>query len=77
MRPTSANLDPFLDLPSLPKRPAPYITTLLLVILLLLTLWLRQALESPAIQRAIQEKIMGPQQSAPDHGEKDSAERAH
>ncbi len=41
---------------SLPKRPGPYITTLLLVILFLLTLWLRQALNSETIQRAIQEK---------------------
>ncbi len=49
-------------MPSLPKRPGPYITTLLLLVLIVLTVWLAQALNSPALQRAIQEKAQRQQQ---------------
>ncbi len=43
-------------MPSLPKRPGPYITALLLVVMLILAGWLYQALNSPAIRRALDEK---------------------
>lgn len=39
-------------MPSLPKRPGPYLLTLLVVVLGLLCLWMLRALSDPAIQRA-------------------------
>lgn len=43
-------------MPSLPKRPGPYILILLLVILGIVTVWMIRVLDDPTIQRAIEEK---------------------
>lgn len=40
----------------LPKRPGPYILTLLLIILVVIAVWLFQALTSPALQEAVKRK---------------------
>ena len=45
-----------MPMPTLPKRPAPYIAALLLVVMLILTVWMAQALNSPALRRALEEK---------------------
>ncbi|TDU81351.1 hypothetical protein EI77_00656 [Prosthecobacter fusiformis] len=41
-------------MPSLPKRPGPYILTLLLIILGILTLWMLKVIDDPAVRRAIE-----------------------
>lgn len=45
---------------ALPKRPGPYITTLLLLVLIILTLWLRHLVNSPELERAIRERAARP-----------------
>ncbi len=40
----------------LPKRPGPYILTLLLIILVMIAVWLFQALSSPELQEAVKRK---------------------
>ena len=48
----------------LPKRPGPYILTLLLIILAVVTAWMFKAVDSPEIQQAL--KAKSPQSSASD-----------
>lgn len=50
---------------SLPRRPGPYILTLLLIILAILTTWMLKVLNDPAIQKAIQTKASREKQSPP------------
>lgn len=56
-------------MPSLPKRPGPYLALLLLIIMGLLTYWMLRVLDDPAIQRAVQkareEKATAPSQPGP------------
>lgn len=44
-----------MPMPHLPKRPGPYIAALLLAVMLILTVWMAQALHSPALRRALEE----------------------
>lgn len=43
-------------MPSLPKRPGPYVVVLLLAIILMLTLWMLKVLNDPSIREAVREK---------------------
>lgn len=43
-------------MPSLPKRPGPYILTLLLAVLAILTVWMVKVLDDPAIRQAVRKK---------------------
>lgn len=43
-------------MPSLPKRPGPYVVVLLLAVILVLTLWMLKVLNDPAIREAVREK---------------------
>ena len=43
-------------MPSLPKRPGPYVVVLLLAIILVLTLWMLKVLNDPSIREAVREK---------------------
>ena len=51
-------------MPSLPKRPWPYIAGLLLIVMVILTLWMLQALESTEIKRAVARKQAATQPAA-------------
>lgn len=54
-------------MPSLPKRPGPYIMALLLIVLVILVAWLDHALHSPELQEALrrQKPSQAPGAAAP------------
>ncbi|MCB1225180.1 MAG: hypothetical protein KDK99_05150 [Verrucomicrobiales bacterium] len=52
-------------MPFLPKRPLPYITALLLLILIIMAVWMLRAVTSPEIRRAIEEKKQAADDASP------------
>lgn len=55
-------------MPSLPNRPGPYVLTLLVVVLGVLTWWMQKVLTDPAIQQAIRETKAQRETRSPEPG---------